>query len=75
MASYFLEYWAYTMVAERVKWAGAEESSRLIPILVYQDFGLVYGAKDGFQKQVEEVSAKLARNFVLVWLRLRQDAE
>ena len=71
-AAFKLELWDWTRVDDRMLWA---EKNPYIDILIYSITGVIVGPKSRFQNQVEEVSAELARDFVLEWLRLRQDAE
>jgi hypothetical protein len=72
VASYSIEVRETIRVHENVKWANGVI---LAELTVYEVGGIISGPKEGFQKHVEDKSAELARNFSLVWLRLRQDAE
>ena len=72
VASYALELWTVTEVHETIKWA---EKEPIINILVYSETGIFSSSKSEFQKKTEDLSARLARDFVLMWLRLRQDAQ
>ena len=70
VAAYSLEFWGIVVSDEVVTWA---PKTRIIPMLIYSNRGVIAGPKAGFQKQIEDTSARLARDFTLVWLR--QDAE
>ncbi len=72
VASFSLEVWELIRVHDSVTWV---TGPHLASLLLYRESGTLSGPKQGFQKQVEEKSQELARNFVLLWLRLRQDAE
>lgn len=73
VAKFRLELWGRVARNPDVKWVKNLRTS--IPNLIYRDGGLIAGPKSDFQKQIEEVSAQLARTFTLEWLRLRQDVE
>ncbi len=72
VASYSIEVRETIRVHENVKWA---KGVILAELTVSEVGGMISGPREGFQKQVVDKSGELARNFSLVWLRLRQDAE
>ncbi len=68
-----LDIWGWVKPDDSVhNWA---KGLNYIPVLIYSWGGLTTGQKSAIQIRIEGAAAKVARDFTLVWLRLRQDAE
>ncbi len=67
VAAHFLELTTTTLVSE------PSGDRKVTELVVYRARGLTNGPKANFQDQLESVAAKLARDFTLEWLKLRQE--